>query len=245
MTQTTAPRLTPGAKMMYLIKRKPTTSREELVAHWFANHMPLVIERQKQSAAANRPHATRYVATLFQPNENGEHVWDGVAQLYWPRALPKPKAPFGHPPADSFQQRAEAYWPWPTTEYVVIDGALSNEPNTLNAPFPTTRSGFYKVTFIVVAFPGIDYAALYDHWLTVHAPNVVQTMQKVGGFRYVVSHSNDPANEPYAGMAELYFPNADAWAQFSRALKGDGMERFLDLPKMLVLGTDTEMVGIP
>ena len=34
---------TPGAKMMYLIRRKPATSREELVAHWFANHMPAVI----------------------------------------------------------------------------------------------------------------------------------------------------------------------------------------------------------
>ena len=245
MTQPIAPRPTPGAKMMYLIKRKPTTSREELVAHWFANHMPLVIERQKQSAAAGKPHATRYVATLFQPNEHGEYVWDGVAQLYWARALPKPKAPFGHPPADSFQQRAEAYWPWATTEYVVIDGVLSKEPNTLNAPFPTTRSGFYKATFIVVALAGIDYAAFYDHWSTVHAPNVVRTMQRVGGFRYVMSHSNDPANEPYAGMAELYFPNADAWAQFSRTLEPDGMERFIDLAKTLVLGSDTEMVGIP
>ena len=30
----TTPEATPGAKMLYLIKRKPTTSREELVAHW-------------------------------------------------------------------------------------------------------------------------------------------------------------------------------------------------------------------
>ena len=43
---------TPGAKMMYLIKRRPTVSREELVVHWFANHMPLVIQSQKDQAAA-------------------------------------------------------------------------------------------------------------------------------------------------------------------------------------------------
>ena len=36
---------TPGAKMMYLIKRKPETSREELVAHWFANHMLILSAR--------------------------------------------------------------------------------------------------------------------------------------------------------------------------------------------------------
>ena len=44
------PESTPGAKMLYLIKRKPTTSREELVAHWFANHMP-----GSSSASAGRP----------------------------------------------------------------------------------------------------------------------------------------------------------------------------------------------
>jgi len=245
MTRPTAPRATPGAKMMYLIKRKPTTSREELVAHWFANHMPLVIERQHQSAAAGKPHATRYVATLFQADANGEYPWDGVAQLYWARALPKPKAPFGHPPADSFQQRAEAYWPWATTEYVIMDGALPSGPNTLNAPYPTTRSGFYKSTFIATAAANVAYPAMFDHWLTIHAPGVVKAMQKVGGFRYVVSHSIDPANEPYAGMAELYFPNADAWARFVGELPSDGFERFLDLPKTLVFRSDTEMVGIP
>jgi hypothetical protein len=127
----------------------------------------------------------------------------------------------------------------------MIDGALSSVPNTLNAPYPTTRTGFLKSTFLVAAAPNTDYAALFDHWLTIHAPSVVKTMQKVGGFRYVVSHSIDPANESYAGMAELYFPNADAWAQFNRALPSDGIERFLDLPKMLVFRSDTEMVGIP
>ena len=40
------PTPTPGVKMNYLIKARPTTSREELVAHWFANHMPIVIAAQ-------------------------------------------------------------------------------------------------------------------------------------------------------------------------------------------------------
>ena len=35
-----------GAKMIYLIKRKVGTAREELVAHWFSNHMSDVIDMQ-------------------------------------------------------------------------------------------------------------------------------------------------------------------------------------------------------
>ena len=35
---------TDGAKMMFLIRRKPETSREELLVHWFKNHMPEVID---------------------------------------------------------------------------------------------------------------------------------------------------------------------------------------------------------
>ncbi|GIT39533.1 MAG: hypothetical protein Ct9H300mP8_07290 [Gammaproteobacteria bacterium] len=46
---------TPGAKMIYLIRRKPDTSREELVMHWFANHMPLVIGSQKEAARPGSP----------------------------------------------------------------------------------------------------------------------------------------------------------------------------------------------
>ena len=77
----TLPTATPGAKMLYLIKRRPTTSREELVAHWFANHMPAVIQGQKDQAEKGRLHAWRYIATLYDANKEGEHPWDGMAQL--------------------------------------------------------------------------------------------------------------------------------------------------------------------
>ncbi len=59
--------------MLYLIKRRTTTSREELVAHWFANHMPAVIQGQKDQAARGRLHARRYIATLYDANKRGEH----------------------------------------------------------------------------------------------------------------------------------------------------------------------------
>ena len=238
---------TPGAKMMYLIKRKPETSREELVAHWFANHMPAVIQSQKDGAERGRPHAWRYFATLYDADSAGEHPWDGVAQLWWPRPLPRPKTGFGAEPRDTFQQKAEPYMPWATTEYVVIDGSehLDTSPLTLNAPYPMTRSGFHKVTYLVAAKPDTDYDEFFAHWLDIHVPNVKATMEAVGGFRYVVSHSIDPADEPYAGMAELYYHDRQDSVRWRETIEADGMENWIDGARMLILSSETEMVGIP
>lgn len=238
---------TPGAKMMYLIKRRPSTSREELVAHWFANHMPLVISGQQARADAGKLHATRYIATLFDAGRDGTHVWDGVAQLWWDRPLPRPDGPHGGEPTDTFQQKSEPYTQWGTTEYVVIDGSdrLPVEPLTLNPPFPTTRTGFVKMTFLVKAAAGADHDAFFAHWLDVHAPNVAGVMNEVGGFRYVISHSLEPDVEPYAGMAELYFPDDDSRRAFGRTIQPDGMERWTEPGGTVVLRSHTEMIGIP
>ena len=237
----------PGAKVMYLIRRKPETSREELVAHWFANHMPDVIQRQGDLVRRGQSHARRYFATLYEANARGEHAWDGVAQLWFDRPLPTPDEPHGVTPRDTFQQKAEPYMPWATREYVVIDGSehLSTAPLTLNAPYPMTRSGFFKVTFLVAVKPDTDYDALFAHWLDVHVPNVKQAMERSGGFRYVVSHSMDPTDEPYAGMAELYFHDHDGWAGYREHIRPDGMEEWVDGDRMEVLRAHTEMVGIP
>jgi hypothetical protein len=246
-TRTLPPEPTPGAKMMYLIKRRPTTSREELVAHWFANHMPLVIQSQHDQAARGKAHARRYIATLFGPNPQGEHPWDGIAQLWWDKPLPRPREPHGAQPADTFQQKVEPYLPWATTEYVVMDPSdrLAVEPLTLNAPFPCTRSGFRKVNFLVKAKSGTDFDLFYDHWLRVHVPNVASTMDAVGGFGYVVSHSIDPQVEPYAGLAELYFDDDGGWTRYQAAIQPDGMQEWVDRDGTLVLPANTEMIGLP
>ena len=234
---------TPDAKMIYLIKRRPDASREELLVHWYGNHMSEVIEGQRERAAQGKWHATRYIVTLFDANAEGEHPWDGMAQLWFGKPLPKPDTPQGAVPADTFQEKAEPYVPWATREYVVMDGALPVAPNTLNAPFPCTRSGFFKMTFLVKAREDTDFDAFFAHWLDVHVPNVRSTMEQVGGFRYVVSHSFDPDAEPYAGMAELYFPSADGWRGYRDHIRPDGMERWVD--DAMVLRAGTQMIGIP
>jgi hypothetical protein len=238
---------TPGTKMMYLIRRKPATTREALFLHWFANHMPLVIRSQEALAKAGKPHARRYIATLFDADGSGVQPWDGVAQLWWDRPLPRPAVPHGTQPTDTFQQVAQQYVPWATTEYVVIDGSehLPVTPLTLNPPYPCTRSGFFKITFLVKTRPGTDFADFFAHWLGVHVPNVAATMVACGGLRYVVSQSIEPQTEPYAGMAELYFRDEPGWSAFRERLQPDGIERSLDLAGMHVLTARTELIGLP
>lgn len=241
----TAP--TPGAKMLYLIKGRPGSAREELVAHWFANHMPGVIAHETRSREAGRLAAQRYIATLFDPQSDGTYAWDGVAQLWFDRALPRPTEAYGTKPTDTFQEHAMPYVPWATREYVVLDGSryLPVKPLTLNESFPCTRSGFFKVTFLVKAKPDADFATFFDHWLAVHVPNVADTMRKVDGFRYVVSLSLEPEIEPYAGMAELYFHDPSGWRAYKQTIAGDGMEQWGDDQGTLVLRSKVEMIGIP
>ena len=205
------PLSTPGAKMLYLIARRPETSRDELIAHWYGNHMAAVIQTQKDLALQGQAHAWRYVATLYHTRLKGADAWDGMAQLWYDAPLPMPPEPRGTHPTDTFQQKVQPYMPWASKEVVVLDGSerLPVEPLTLNPPFPCTRSGFFKVSFLVKARNAVDNAAFFDHWLKVHAPNVAATMLAVDGFRYVVSQSIDPETAPYAGLAELYFESAE------------------------------------
>ncbi len=240
---------TPGAKVMYLIRRQDTTSRDELVAHWYGNHMSGVIQGQRDAEAAGKLHASKYLVTLFG-NERGEfgtrQSWDGMAQLWWEEPLAKPPPDRVWQARDTFQEKVEPYVAWATTEHVVLDGSdhLPVEPLTLNDPFPTTRSGFFKVTFLVKAKPDVDWGEFFRVWLEDHAPNVKETMNKIGGLRYVVSHSIDPKNEPYAGMAELYFEEPSGWTRYRETITPDSFGPMVEPEGSVWFGSDTEMIGI-
>jgi hypothetical protein len=246
-TEIETPQATAGAKMLYLIKRKADTTREELVVHWFANHMPLTIKSMEHQASKGKLHARSYIVTLFDPKKGDDYPWDGVAQMRWNIPLPMPDEPYGTKPTDSFQQKVEPYVPWATTEYIIMEGAghVKAEPLMLNNPFPCTRSGFYKVNFLVAAKEDTDFDKFFDYWLNVHVPNIKSAMLHVGGFRYVVMHSLNPQTEPYAGMAELYFTDINAWHDFGKAFTPDGMDQWVDNKETLIIGANTEMIGIP
>lgn len=238
----TRPTQTLGTKVQYLIERRATTSREELIAHWFANHMPRVIARNEGNRVVGQPYARRYWASLF--DSDGPADWDGVAQLWYDQVPTIPKQPSGTVPADTFHEKVQPYSAWLTHEWVFIDGAVPFDVPTLDAPFPCTRSGFLKQVSLVPAKPGVSVAKMFDHWLDVHGPNVQKTLEQVGGIRYAVSLSADPDNAPYAGMAELYFPNAGAQTAFWEALEPDGFQQWADADHTLRFRCGTEMLGI-
>ncbi len=240
----------PGAKMMYLIRRAEGTSRDELVLHWYGNHMRGVLQSQRIAKAAGKPHARRYHVTLFadqQGQQGTRQLYDGMAQLWYDEPLAKPPANREWSPRDTFQQKVEPYVVWGTREHVVIDGSehLPIEPLTLNDPFPTSRSGFYKVTYLVKARAGVDWSEFYQAWLEDHAPNVRNVMREVGGFRYVVSHSIDPESEPFAGMAELYFPDPSGWIRYGKTITPDRFGPMVERDDTVWFGSDTQMIGIP
>ena len=49
-----AVKATDGFRMNVLIRRRGGVSREELIANWFANHMPAVIKNAAASAKTSR-----------------------------------------------------------------------------------------------------------------------------------------------------------------------------------------------
>lgn len=236
---------TPGTKMQFLIKRRDGVSREELAANWFANHMPAVIARENGKAGGTDLHAKRYIATIYEPDRSGALRWDGVAQLWFDAPLPRATSPHGAKPLDTFQQKAEPYVGWPTTEFVALDGELPGGPNTMNDPFPYSRSGFLKVTSLLTAKADTDIDAFFAHWLNVHAPNVVDVLNQVGGMRYAISQSQDPNTDPYTGMAEIWLPDKDALRAYSELFTPDGIEDFVDREHSPILWSHTEFVGIP
>ena len=69
------PQPTDGARMVYLIKRKTETTREELIAHWFANHMPGVIAELLQAYMHDHgelPVANTDIDPRMLGSENGD-----------------------------------------------------------------------------------------------------------------------------------------------------------------------------
>lgn len=237
----------PRAKLIFLIKRRENVSRDELIMQWYKNHIPAVIESQKRALDAGRDAATRYIAQLFSSSNKSEMSWDGMAQLWFAAAQRPVEGDHGREPTDTFQQKAEPYSSWATREYVVIDGSehLRIDPLTLNDPYPTTRSGFFRVNYLVPAREGTDFEQFYKHWLDVHVPNIREWMNEAEGFRYVVSHSIYPNQAPYAGMAELYFHSEGDWQKCQSLMRADGMERFVDASRMDIMFGETEMVGVP
>lgn len=229
-----------GVKMLFPVRRKQETSRSEFIAFWFAHHMPVTI-----AAMAGRGRG--YIGTVFDSDPDTRSAWDGIAQMFLSKRLNNPPAGFGAEPVDSFHERIEPYFGWPTREFVVVPGSgeLPVRPLTLSVPYPTSRSGFFKVVTFFPRVAGASQEALQSRWLDKRAPAIAEALQLAGGFRYTVSISMEPNAAPYAGMEELYFHDESAWRRFEQA---DPPNEALDEgtpEERQQFFSDTEFIGIP
>ncbi len=232
---------TADVKMIFPVRRKPNTTHEEFLVFWFAHHMPVTI-------AAMGDVGRGYIGTPFHAAQDGTHGWDGMAQMFLAKPLATPAQGFGAKPVDSFQEHAQPYFGWATKEYVFLQGDefLPVHPLTLNAPFPTTRSGFFKVTrFVEAKNNAAEGDQLHGYWRQEHAVQVVEAMRAVGGFRYVVGLSQELQNVPYAGMEELYFPDVSAWQQYLEIMQANDMSKWMLEEAVQTFYADTEFVAIP
>ena len=113
--------------MVYLIKRRAETSREELITLVCHPCEALSTEIWETEGRINQRRTT--MSRLYSIRATVRYTRDGAAQLWYDApsdALPNER----RRAYDTFQQVVEPYWPWATREYVVIDGALPLKPPT-------------------------------------------------------------------------------------------------------------------
>lgn len=227
--------------MIFPVRRKTGVSHEEFIAYWFAHHMPFTIDMMGDRGWG-------YIGTVFKTAQDGEHAWDGMAQMFLDQPLSNPPEGFGATPADSFHDRAvQPYFGWATQEFVILDGSekLPVQPLTLAAPFPTSRSGFFKVVNFVSAPEKGNPQNFQSDWLDTRAERVSSAMQQTNGFRYVVSVSLETDTETRAGLEELYFSDHTDWLDFQEIVGRGDSTRWAGAGGEQTFFSDTEFVAIP
>lgn len=202
-------------KVLYLARRRAEVDHDEVVRFWR--------ERNVIDVAAGLD-PDRYTVTFFeQRGRSAEHVWDGMAAVWFADAergrqvtdpVPEPARRNG------FAELLDTVLRFEADEHVLfdrLDGAALPE-------------GALTLTFLVVARPGVRHGALVDHWVNVHGPAVAAPMADIpGALRYVASPARgDDPERGYAGVTELSYADVAASKAHAAALRSDGFEALAD-----------------
>jgi hypothetical protein len=240
-------------KVHHLLKRKAGTTQHEMAA-WIFHEM------LRHSSSSMATTLTRSTASLFESGAQGSPVpFDAVAQM----CLPSPPAasedgdyPFTQP-AGALAHVIGTQVTWKTDEYVLLDPrsllkAAQKRPPDGAGSFPVSRSGFLKVSVLMVARDPTaeNQSELFEHLLRETAPRWCVAVQQAGGFGCVLCLARSPGCDPYVAMLELYFhaagSNGNGWADFEQACagaRGSTEARWVDPGATVVLKTTTEFVG--
>jgi hypothetical protein len=95
---------------------------------------------------------------------------------------------------------------------------------------PASGQAELKLTFLVVARPGVRHEQVTGHWVDVHGPAVAAPMAQIPGcVRYVASPATAAAPDlPYVGVTELTYTDWAASNAHAAALGDDGFTALAD-----------------
>ena len=193
-------------KLMVLVRRGQGVSHDELVAKWQDAHMPAVIKHVQPEG---------YCVTFFDADSS----FDGMATLYF--ADPE-KARRWYTTADLATALNDGFFEVTDGKPVVL---VCEEHVVVDGPHPANA---VKVTGLLRRKPDVDTETFYKSWLDDHAPNVSATLKATpGGLRYVVSQATLGGSKPeYAGLAEVYYADAEAARAHMRKLGPDNFLQY-------------------
>ena len=179
-----------------------TVTPQQLLEHWRTHHAELV-----------RRHLApqRYTLTTLHKPKRGYH---GIATLHLRddqrdllSDLPEPIR------ADPFYGMIGVRTALRVDEHVIADG--------------DTSGAGVKIAAFVRRRPDVSPEQFFDHWLTIHAPNVADHLRRTdGALRYTVNHATDASDDaPFHGVAELWYTDEAASVAHLGAVPLDGFEQ--------------------
>jgi uncharacterized protein (TIGR02118 family) len=210
-------------RLVFLLRRKPGTSRTEFQRYWREEHGPLVASVQMKIGAL------RYVQghTLDDPMNAGaaearggmEPIYDGVAELWW-----ESEQALGAALATDAGRKAGALLLEDEQKFIDLPSSplyLTHEYPQVN-PGPENLLAREMSPLVKLYFPlrqhahqKLDEAQLY--WRSAHGPLIRSMAQAMGILRYQQVHyvaspleqalreSRGTVTPPYMGHAEVWF----------------------------------------
>lgn len=226
---------TPGFKNVYLVERLPTVSRDDLVLYWICHHMPNIIAaKQADEGRILQGYEVSLIEQSVECVDSNGLQLDGIGALKADRKIIRKNE-------DSLHDRVKPFHAWYTTEYVITD--LDEEQVAIDVVgqglVPSIRDGVTKVSRIFVKSPDVNFTDMTQYWLEIRAPEIQQRLNDLGGLGYSISLSIEPP-DPYAGLEEYYFPDADSWHRF---VQQDTPESDGVFDSVHAFMTHTELVG--
>jgi uncharacterized protein (TIGR02118 family) len=187
-------------RLVFLLRRLPSLTREDFQAYWLGTHAPLVAER----AGVLGIRRYQQVHTTRHSRPDTMDAFDGVAELW-----------FDAEPGSDVEARRRASDELLEDERRFIDHTAS--PIWL-ADEVTLNEGLVEGERMTAALrrkPGLTRAEFQQHWRQVHGPLALEHPEVFGFRHYVQLHTPADAEDfstakargapaPFDGVSEVY-----------------------------------------